>query len=246
MKHILKQIKSFVRNVRYILFGWILLRRKAAGISEPYYIRFWSSDAKCEKQVLSENEWSPNDFGTSVCWIIDAGANIGLRSIQFANFFPEATIIAIEPDDGNFKLLQKNAAPYKNIHCLQAGLWKSDAILQIVNPKSQSWSFIVSEVPSLSTHHNIDTKSYIRGITVPTLMKEYSIETLDILKMDIEGSEKDVFEYSDEWFYKVNCFFIEFHERYKPGAKEVFYKRINIGGYQIIDNRDENVLAKKV
>ena len=39
---------------------------------------------------------------------IDAGANIGLTSIYFANKFPNAKIVALEPEIDNYIILQKN------------------------------------------------------------------------------------------------------------------------------------------
>lgn len=46
--------------------------------------------------------------------IVDAGANIILSSLFFANQYPAAKIIAIEPRAKNFGLLQRNTALYPN------------------------------------------------------------------------------------------------------------------------------------
>ena len=39
--------------------------------------------------------------------IIDAGANIGVETLRFRYFHPQATIIALEPSTENFHLLKK-------------------------------------------------------------------------------------------------------------------------------------------
>ena len=54
--------------------------------------------------------------------IVDAGANIGLASILFANRYPQAKILAIEPEHDNFNLLADNVRSYDNIVPLQAAL----------------------------------------------------------------------------------------------------------------------------
>jgi predicted O-methyltransferase YrrM len=44
--------------------------------------------------------------------ILDCGANIGLSSIWFARKYPRATVIAVEPESENFRMLTMNTAEY--------------------------------------------------------------------------------------------------------------------------------------
>lgn len=60
--------------------------------------------------------------------IVDAGANIGLTAVYFANQFPAARILALEPESSNYALLCKNTAAYP-----QAALWSSTATLDLVD-----------------------------------------------------------------------------------------------------------------
>ena len=48
-------------------------------------------------------------------------------------------------------------------------------------------------------------------------MTETELESIDILKVDIEGAEKEVFETCD-WIDAINCLMIETHDRFKPGS----------------------------
>jgi hypothetical protein len=52
-----------------------------------------------------------------------------------------------------------------------------------------------------------------------TLFEEMHVEAADVVKMDIEGAEKEVFETGD-WLKKVRCLMIELHDRYRPGCSE--------------------------
>lgn len=99
----------------------VLLRIKRPDCRFPFVLRFPSSDPDTFEQIFVSNEY---DFlvETQPQIIVDAGANIGLASIYFANNYPEAKIIAIEPEQSNFELLKKNVAPYPNIIPLQAAL----------------------------------------------------------------------------------------------------------------------------
>ena len=53
--------------------------------------------------------------------IVDLGASVGLSAIWFAQVWPFATVLAIEPHEENFRLLQRNVARYPNITPIQAG-----------------------------------------------------------------------------------------------------------------------------
>jgi hypothetical protein len=47
--------------------------------------------------------------------IIDGGANVGYASLYFAACFPDALVVAIEPDPASFALLCRNVAQFQNI-----------------------------------------------------------------------------------------------------------------------------------
>ena len=77
--------------------------------------------------------------------LVDAGANIGLASLYFANRFPSANIIAIEPEQSNFDLLRKNVAPYETITPIRAALWHENGIIKLVDPERLGkWGFMTS------------------------------------------------------------------------------------------------------
>ena len=63
--------------------------------------------------------------------IIDGGANVGYASVYFANKYPNAQIIAIEPDPENCALFYKNCAAYPNVELIQGALWTTSADLVI-------------------------------------------------------------------------------------------------------------------
>src|SRR5690349_9066138 len=85
----------------------------ASFLRNPVYLRDNYSDRAIFLQVFYEKQYEVFDAPLpSSERIIDAGANIGLASVFFANKFPQAQIIAIEPELENFALLQKNTKGY--------------------------------------------------------------------------------------------------------------------------------------
>ena len=88
------------------------------GVRHPVTLRLKTSDISTYEQVFGNDEY---DFSLNnpPRVIVDGGANIGLASIYFANRYPDAKIIAIEPEASNFSLLQRNVAAYPQITPIQ-------------------------------------------------------------------------------------------------------------------------------
>jgi FkbM family methyltransferase len=146
--------------------------------------------------------------------IVDAGANIGMASIFFANRFPAAKIFAIEAEASNFELLTRNVRPYPKITPIHTALWNRDGQISVSEPDPSTgaagkWGCV--------THEGAGVK--VAAITMRTLMRQLQIGSIDVLKVDIEGAEKEVFEACD-WVQDIRCLMIELHDRFKPGCSE--------------------------
>jgi FkbM family methyltransferase len=172
-------------------------------------IRAGTKDQSVFEQVFLLREYDM-DF-KDPRFILDAGAHIGLASVYFANRYPEAVIVALEPEDRNFDVLLKNIAAYPNIKALKAGLWNRSVTLKLQNPDAESWSFRMMESP--------DQNDGIPAVSVDDVLSRFELPRLDVLKMDIEGSEVEVLGASTTWIDKVRTLFIELHDRYRPGCR---------------------------
>jgi len=144
-------------------------------------------------------------------YIIDAGANIGLAALYFQRCFPGAQIISIEPVTENFHLLKLNTSGYKNITCYHNGLWDKKSNLKITNTTEGNWAFMVEET---------DEDGDICAISINDILKASPTDKIDVLKMDIEGSEKEVFESCTEWIKKTGRIIVEVHDNKRKGASD--------------------------
>tara|TARA_B100000676_G_C18028997_1_gene817391 strand:- start:1238 stop:1804 length:567 start_codon:yes stop_codon:yes gene_type:complete len=142
-------------------------------------------------------------------FIIDAGAHIGLSSVYFASKYPDATIVAVEPEPLNYKMLCRNAKKWKNIKPIQAGLWSHKARLKIDDSDVESWGFTISENR---------TGKGIPALGVQDILQLFDQTHVDVLKIGIEGSEVGVLEASKQWMDKVSTLVIELHDRFKTGC----------------------------
>jgi FkbM family methyltransferase len=175
-----------------------------------------SSDLSVFCQVFEDNEYGVvidsyiANFKKEPQTIIDAGANIGLASLYFHTMLNEANIIAIEPDHKNHEILKYNLDRNSvNASILNAGLWSKNTYLKLINNfrDKKEWSVRVEETDSQG----------LLAVTVNNLIKQHNWEFIDILKIDIEGAEKEVFtaEIADVSFLsKTKCIAIEIHDEF--------------------------------
>jgi FkbM family methyltransferase len=191
----------------------------------PIFVRNNTSDVGTYRSIIENGKYNfIVDKEPDV--IIDAGANIGLSAIFFANKYPNAKIIAIEPEESNYRLLEKNTESYNNIYSVQAALWDSVCEIYLFDTGLDKDGFMVGEKGSGKDMITPYAKEQylVKTVTIEKLMNNYKLKKIDILKMDIEGSEKEVFGNCINWIDKVNSVIVELHERMKKGCNKAFYK----------------------
>lgn len=189
------------------------------GILHPVYLRLRTSDVLVFSQVFVIDQYNLESIKYPQV-IVDAGANIGLTSVFYANKYPEARILAIEPESSNYEILKKNISPYPKIIAVHAGLWKDNKDLNVVDPGLGNYGFQTVDHRRSDRPDNIESVS---GVTIDKLMVDYEIEHIDILKIDIEGAEKEIFENASSWISRVGVIEVEMHDRLKTGCSRAVY-----------------------
>lgn len=187
----------------------------------PFYLRINSSDISTYKQIFVKEEYNFTVINQPKV-IVDAGANIGLASIYFANKYPDAKILSIEPEKNNVELLKKNVEFYPNIIPVHAALWNKNEQIKVIDPGLGNWGFMTAKKKAVDDNGEQSYQT-VKSVSIDSLMTEYNLDQIDILKIDIEGAEKEVFSDTSSWITKVNAIIIELHERMKPGCNRSFY-----------------------
>ncbi len=205
------------------MFWQSKILRRAVILLRPYgggvvVLRNNTSDIVAFKQVFIWEEYRYPIKG-EVKTILDCGANIGCSSRWFKYKFPQAKIVAIEPEVGNFTLLQKNTAGINDLSSIKKGLWSKTCNLAIDDTTVANWSFRLVET--------IATENVVEAISVSDILKQFSIDIIDILKMDVETAEKNIFEYGYElWLPKTRYLFIETHDFMDKGCSKAVMNAI--------------------
>lgn len=157
--------------------------------------------------------------------IVDAGANIGLTTIFFSRKFSAAKIISIEPETENFEYLQKNTIGFPNVIVLNKAVWINDGRISLI--KSNSYD-------SHSVTESEESSDSVESIMLSTILEEYNIEMVDILKIDIEGAEREIFAGNfQNWLPKIRILVIELHDRLKPGCSMSLFRALDGYNYSL-------------
>ena len=203
----------------------VLLTVNRPGVCFPIYLKCGTSDIGMFDQIFAKQEY---DFVVQKPpeVIVDAGANIGLASIFFANRYPDARIIAIEPESSNYEMLKMNVAPYVNIIPLHAVLWCKNEEIKLVDPGLGECGFMTKGKENNGEELG-SMRHKVLGMTVDTIMEKYGLKRIDILKIDIEGAEREVFKDTSAWIEKIDALVIELHERMRPCCNRSFYNGSN-------------------
>lgn len=147
-------------------------------------------------------------------YILDAGANAGFSSVLFKLLWPEAVVVSVEPEKGNFRVLKKNTDRLSGVEHVNAGLWGRTSVIGLVGDHGD-WGKVFKE---LSVDDLKAGTKGIRSYSVTDLAKKFGLPHFDLVKIDIEGSEGAVFgPHADlSWVKHAQLISIEVHDYFGP------------------------------
>jgi FkbM family methyltransferase len=191
-----------------------LWRIRLSNWPQPVVGRYGTSDLNVFRQIFIEQEhgWArllgrlPDG-----ALIIDCGANVGYASIFFLRLFPNARVVAVEPDGDNFAVLEANLAHgHGRGQAIRAGIWSHKTRLRCSEERYRDgleWSRQVQECAA-------DDPESFPAVSIGELLDESGAEEIALLKIDIEGAEAVVFggDSCHQWLSRTGSLAIELHE----------------------------------
>lgn len=156
-----------------------------------------SSDIYVFFQVFIRDEYSPlfnqlkiQEELPDTC--LDAGANVGYFAIAMLCWFPDCKIFSVEPDRDNYQILLKNVS-LNNLNSfvvpIHAALWVKDTKLFLKKKSVQEWAYAVTE--------EVTADGECEAFTLRTISQRYSVNDFYAIKIDVEGTEQQLFENSE-------------------------------------------------
>jgi len=189
-------------------------------------LRISTTDVPTFEQVFVRCDYESSEMPDSAATIVDLGANIGLATVFFGTKYPAAKILAVEPDEDNFALLTANTAALgSRVQKQPAAAWIKDGYINLHREDEQghslgAWGGQVSEAAGRSSRK---TPCY----KMTTLLENAGFDEVDILKVDIEGAELELFSQgAEEWLPRVKLVIVEMHERFRPGSNVAVFQAL--------------------
>ncbi len=209
-----------------------LLGRRAAATSQlangrRILLRPGTTDTQVYMEVFTFGEYDFS-YPSHAKVIVDVGANVGITTLWFHQSFPGAHILAIEPDAQNYEMLLRNTGSVSNVTTRRAAIWSTRTNLHLLDQGKGSWGYVttdsqLSQSPSGSWEGGSPNSStVVEGYTMEEIIEDEGLDHIDILKVDIEGSEREMFKDPSGWIDRVGSIVIELHEEMAPGVTDLF------------------------
>jgi len=178
-------------------------------LMNPLYFRCGSSDLANFDQVFGQEEFSLA-LTKPPKRILDLGAYVGYATVYLAHRFPEAEIVCVEPAAPNFKMLNLNTSPYPQIRRLNGAVWSKPANLAVCGHELGDWGVHFAAAPG-----EAGTPAW----SVDEILRLSGWDRADLIKCDIEGSEREVFaDREARWHQDAQCVTVETHDEWIPGC----------------------------
>ena len=143
-------------------------------------IRWNSTDYTSYLSLFRDRELDEFDLG-NVETILDLGAYAGFSINYFLDRFPEASILALEPDLENYELLRKNIPPGTKVTAIRAAAWSEERKISIIpGPDGHSSHKTVVALSGFDT---------VPGLTLTKLITNHGWPKVDLIKMSLGGPE---------------------------------------------------------
>ncbi len=236
---------------------WEILHFAAwLGLPQPVKWRLWpsqvahplharlrgSSDLSVFEQIFIVQEYSCLRDLREPLRVLDLGANVGFTAAYFLSIFPQASLIAVEPDESNLAMCRANLSPYgERALVLPGAAWSRRATLRLIKGSfgdGREWATQVGASIGESIHPLIkerrassEVEVQVQGWDVGSLIDINGGGIVDLVKIDIERSEIKVFgESAASWLPRVRNICIELHGR---DCEEVFFAALQDFDYEL-------------
>jgi len=230
-----REIQIFGKKIRVNLFS-----QADESVFEEVFV---DKDYKCLDEIIR---------GAKNC-VVDIGAHKGFFGIYASLLNPNVRIFAIEPQSENFTAMKENIHDnrIKNVICKNVAIGKSDCERELnLSDDSHNHSFVKGE-------GSVGIEK-VQTVSLNTVFERYlmkaGIDHCDLLKMDCEGAEFEVFsgDLDAKILRKINNIYIEYH-KFEEGVTETIIEQIlSKNGFKILkkpshyDSRMGFILARRV
>jgi FkbM family methyltransferase len=206
-----------------------LLQIKLKNAAHPLFMRMGSSDREVLGQVFIEEQYRPIALLRPQV-ILDLGANVGYSSAYFLSKYPSSSVLAVEPEPDNYAICVRNLARFgQRSRVVLGAAWPESSKLALDRGSwrdGREWSTRVQPASGEDA-----TCANIIGYDIPTLIGLSGFSEIDLLKIDIENSELELFSRNtNDWLPCIRNLCVELHG---PDCEAVFFRALSGYSYDL-------------
>ncbi|HEY3948368.1 FkbM family methyltransferase [Phenylobacterium sp.] len=182
------------------------LRLKSFG-SAPIYVRSHTTDISVLNEIIASGGYDAlvRHPVPDARLIVDLGANTGLVDRWFLARYPRARIVAVEPEPGNYATLRSNVADFA-VETVPAAIGAWERRLMLHTSSGEHGFTMVGAPPNGAAAIEVPV------VTMASILT--SGDPIDLLKVDIEGAEEELFADCKAWIGRVEMLLVECHGNY--------------------------------
>jgi FkbM family methyltransferase len=214
-----------------------LYRMPASGTGLTLWGRAGSTDRLVFGEIFLNGVYDVFHSGESPHNILDLGANVGYSAAYFLSRFPEARVLAVEPDATNVALARRNLAPFGDRATLIEGAaWSHRTGLCVVRePDAGEWGITMRECRK-------GEAADLVGMDMTDVIARAGDTEIDLLKIDIEGGERALFVANTaQWLSRVRTLIVELHDTAGREAFDAATRGMKVSK----TNRDDVMVARR-
>lgn len=224
VKGIHRYIRLFehvVNPMEYVLHKKNRTKRALHFTTKPHAISFDVPESLYQvfKEIFMEDVYEINELVSLLPTqpvVIDIGANAGFFDIQLLSKLNTAKIFAFEPMPANVSMLHetmnRNAWMKNNMELIQAAVTgKNQDLLELYAEPAENNQVVASVFSGFNPNNTVKIK--VPCISLTDIILNNQMDTVDLLKMDCEGSEYDILYHTPpELLMRINRMTLEVHD----------------------------------
>ena len=211
---------DFVKLMRVRLakskLGWLACPRPTLAIVDlktlgpRIHLRSHATDISVLAELIESGSYAGiSSVLPDASVIVDLGANTGLASRWFLHQYPQARVIAVEPEPGNVAMLRLNLEPAAGrARVVDACIGGNRRRVRMVTTQGE-FAFRMEELTDVGP-----SSAVVDVVTMEEILAGADIDGIDLLKCDIEGAERELFANCASWIGRVRCAAVECHAPY--------------------------------
>lgn len=141
----------------------------------------------------------PSDLAMDLKIIVDLGAYVGYTAYDYLSLFPHSEVLAIEPDQENFDLMNRNLFDDYRVYATYGAISNYTGTGSLTGDAFNAKKLIAGDAIDVYTLDDFIGREH---------------KTIDFIKFDVEGEEKNILKHGGEWPYKTKCVKVEVHNDY--------------------------------